>query len=57
MRRPLVTFAAIVFAGALIGADDKPDFRSGPQVDDSVLHTFDVRNCNGADAGDTNCQV
>ena len=55
MRKPLTFFTVLLAVGALTGADDT--LRSGPQVGDSVKKPFEVRNCNGPDAGDSNCQV
>ena len=39
------------------GADKEEPLRSGPQVGKTLPGTFEVRNCNGPDAGDTNCLV
>jgi hypothetical protein len=40
------------------GAADKVDpLRSGPQVGKTLPGTFEVRNCNGPDTGDTTCLV
>jgi hypothetical protein len=50
--------AVALCATALVLADDKKEaLRSGPQVGDLLPGTFEVRNCNGPDAGDTNCLV
>ncbi len=55
MRKGLALFSAVIAAGMLAGADDT--VQSGPQVGDRVSKPFEVRNCNGPDSGDTNCQV
>jgi hypothetical protein len=58
MGKKLSCMALVVLAGVLAGADDKPDaLRSGPQVGKRIPGAFDIKNCNGPDAGDTNCQV
>jgi hypothetical protein len=41
----------------LAGGDPSDALRSGPQVGERLPGTFDVQNCNGPDAGDTNCLV
>jgi hypothetical protein len=39
------------------GADKEEPLRSGPQVGKTLPGTFEVRNCNGPDAGDMTCLV
>jgi len=47
-----------VLAGILAIAADKPDtVKSGPQVGARISKAFEVRLCNGPDAGDMACLV
>jgi hypothetical protein len=56
MRRCFATASlAIVLAfGSTVAADA---LKSGPQVGDDVPGPFNVMNCNGSQAGKSNCQV
>ena len=50
--------ALALLAGILaIGADNPDTVKSGPQVGARIIQPFEVRCCNGPDAGDTNCLV
>ena len=50
--------AATVLAAILAVAADKPDgVKSGPQVGARITTPFEVRCCNGPDAGDLACLV
>jgi hypothetical protein len=50
--------ALVVLAGILALAADAPDaVKSGPQVGAKINKSFEVRCCNGPDAGDTTCLV
>ena len=57
MRLQLGCIAVTLLATLAVAADAEEPLRSGPQVGKSVPGSFDVRNCNGPDAGDTNCLV
>jgi hypothetical protein len=49
---------AVLLVVTLAGAADKEEtLRSGPQVGKTLPGTFEVRNCNGPDTGDTTCLV
>jgi hypothetical protein len=54
-RAALVALAVVVGS---VGAADEPNaLKSGPQVGAKISKSFDVRICNGPDAGDTLCLV
>jgi hypothetical protein len=57
MRLPLGCIAVPLLAALAFAADADEPLRSGPQVGKSVPGSFDVRNCNGPDVGETNCLV
>jgi hypothetical protein len=46
----------VALVGALVYAADNP-LKSGPQVGAKISQSFDVRICNGQDAGDMVCLV
>lgn len=54
MRMQGRVLLALLVCGLAVAAEP---LRSGPQVGDKIPGSFDVYNCNGADAGDTNCLV
>jgi hypothetical protein len=50
--------ALAVMAGVLaVGADRSDAVKSGPQVGARISLPFEVRCCNGPDAGDSACLV
>jgi hypothetical protein len=50
--------ALAMLAGILALAADNPDaVKSGPQVGTKIVAPFEVRCCNGPDAGDMACLV
>jgi hypothetical protein len=50
--------ALAVLAGVLaLAADDPGAVKSGPQVGARIIAPFEVRLCNGAEAGDMACLV
>jgi hypothetical protein len=50
--------ALVALAGILaISADSPNAVKSGPQVGAKIDKSFDVRCCNGPDAGDATCLV
>jgi hypothetical protein len=51
--RTLAVLAVIV----AIAADEPDTAKSGPQVGARISKAFEVRLCNGPDAGDTACLV
>jgi hypothetical protein len=58
MRAQQMGRALVVLAGILAIAADKPDaVKSGPQVGAKINKPFEVRCCNGPDAGDMACLV
>jgi hypothetical protein len=58
MRAQQTGRALAVLAGILAIAADRPDIvKSGPQVGARITQQFEVRCCNGPDAGDTACLV
>jgi len=54
-RAALVVLAMVV--GSAWAADEPNVIKSGPQVGAKISKSFDVRICNGPDAGDTLCLV
>jgi hypothetical protein len=56
MRSQVGGMLALMVLGFGFGTGAEP-LRSGPQVGEKISGSFDVHNCNGADAGDTNCLV
>ena len=55
MRSQLGGFVLVALCvGIGVGAEP---LRSGPQVGEKIPGSFDVHNCNGPDAGDSNCLV
>ena len=58
MRATQTGRALAVLAGILAVAADTPDaVKSGPQVGARISQPFEVRCCNGPDAGDMACLV
>jgi hypothetical protein len=58
MRAQRTGRTLVVLAGILASAADKPDtVKSGPQVGAKISVPFEVRCCNGPDAGDMACLV
>jgi hypothetical protein len=58
MRAQQLGRAVVVLAGILAIAADNPDaVKSGPQVGAKISEPFEVRCCNGPDAGDMACLV
>lgn len=49
--------ALVVVFGPVFAADDPNPVKSGPPVGAKISKSFDVRVCNGPDAGDTLCLV
>jgi hypothetical protein len=48
---------AVLTALAAIAAGQSDAVKSGPQVGAKINQSFEVRLCNGPDAGDTACLV
>jgi hypothetical protein len=58
MKPQIVGGILAMTMGVLAYAAEKPtEVKSGPQVGARINASFDVRNCNGPDAGDTLCLV
>jgi hypothetical protein len=58
MKPQLMGGALAVLIGACVSAADNPEtLKSGPQVGAKISKSFEVRVCNGPDAGDTLCLV
>jgi len=58
MRAQQMSRALVVLACLLAIAADKPDaVKSGPRVGAKITKPFEVRCCNGPDAGDMACLV
>jgi hypothetical protein len=59
MRAQQRGLALVVPAAVLlvIAADSPPAVKSGPQVGARISKSFEVRCCNGPDAGDMACLV
>jgi hypothetical protein len=55
--KPSLGYLAVVLLATTLAAADGEALRSGPQVGAKIPGAFEVRNCNGPDAGDTNCLV
>jgi hypothetical protein len=58
MRIPWTAGAAALLLGISVSAADNSDtLKSGPQVGAKINKSFEVRICNGPDAGDMLCLV
>ena len=58
MQSQIGSSAAALMVGLFVCAADNPGtLKSGPQVGAKISKSFDVRICNGPDAGDTSCLV
>ena len=57
MKHRIVVGASLAVALLVSGALADGALKSGPQPGDDVPGPFHVLNCNGSDAGKTNCQV
>ena len=57
MKVKLISSAVAVFVGVFVYADNPDMLNSGPQVGMKIGKSFEVRICNGPDAGDMLCLV
>ena len=58
MKARRMSSAVAMLVGVIVYAADSPDtLKSGPQVGAKISKSFDVRICNGRDAGDMLCLV
>jgi hypothetical protein len=58
MKAQLLGGAAVLLIGLAVCAADQPEtLKSGPQVGAKISKSFEVRLCNGPDAGDMACLV
>ena len=57
MRNRIAVGASLAIAVCISTALAADALKSGPQVGEKIPGPFNVLNCNGSQAGKTNCQV